>query len=47
MKILCMGKITYDYSLPIDGFPIEGLKYDLKDKAVLRISFQPTSDKLR
>ncbi len=32
MKILCMGKITYDYSLPIDGFPIEGLKYDLKEK---------------
>ena len=32
MKILCMGKITYDYSLPIDGFPIEGLKYELKEK---------------
>ena len=32
MRILCMGKITYDYSLPIDGFPIEGLKYDLKEK---------------
>lgn len=32
MKILCMGKITYDYSLPIDGFPIEGYKYDLKEK---------------
>ena len=32
MKILCMGQITYDYSLPIDGFPIEGLKYNLKEK---------------
>lgn len=32
MKILCVGKITYDYSLPIDGFPIEGLKYNLKEK---------------
>lgn len=32
MKILCMGQITYDYSLPIDGFPIEGLKYELKEK---------------
>ena len=32
MKILSMGQITYDYSLPIDGFPIEGLKYDLKEK---------------
>ena len=32
MVILCIGKITYDYSLPIDGFPIEGLKYDLKEK---------------
>ena len=32
MRILCVGKITYDYSLPIDGFPIEGLKYDLKEK---------------
>lgn len=32
MKILCMGQITYDYSLPIDGFPIEGLNYDLKEK---------------
>lgn len=32
MKILCMGKISYDYSLPIDGFPIEGLAYNLKEK---------------
>lgn len=32
MKILCMGQITYDYNLPIDGFPIEGLKYELKEK---------------
>ena len=32
MKILCMGQIIYDYSLPIDGFPVEGYKYDLKEK---------------
>ncbi|MBE6160608.1 MAG: carbohydrate kinase family protein [Firmicutes bacterium] len=32
MKILCMGQIIYDYSLPIDGFPLEGLKYNLKEK---------------
>ncbi len=32
MKILCMGQITYDYSLPIDGFPLEGLKYNLQEK---------------
>lgn len=32
MKILCMGQITYDYVLTIDGFPIEGLKYNLKEK---------------
>lgn len=32
MKILCMGQIIYGYSLPIDGFPVEGYKYDLKEK---------------
>ena len=32
MKILCMGQIIYDYSLPIDGFPLEGLTYNLKEK---------------
>ena len=32
MKILSMGKIIYDYSLPIDGFPLEGLQYNLKEK---------------
>ena len=32
MKILSIGKITYDYSLPIDGFPVEGLTYNLKEK---------------
>ena len=32
MKVLSVGKITYDYSLPIDGFPIEGLTYELKEK---------------
>lgn len=32
MKILCMGQITYDYSLPIDGFPVEGIKYNFLEK---------------
>lgn len=32
MKVLCIGQITYDYTMPIDGFPIEGLKYDIVEK---------------
>lgn len=32
MKALCIGHTTYDISVPVDGYPVENGKYQLKEK---------------
>lgn len=32
MKVLCIGNVTYDITIPFEGYPVENIKYRVNEK---------------